>query len=162
MAETIVQIQAPEPPDFPGFPDKRKLEWKQNWLKAFKQAQIDHPGDEITQRAVATREANRVFRVEEPTGYDDAMALEEWQFLLRAEKGGQLKLVTIDGKKYSFPIPAAKAQAQKQQPGSNNGNGPDLSAMTKNELVAHAATRGIDLDPNSKKEEMIARITAGK
>jgi hypothetical protein len=107
------KIQAPEAPILPGFSDEKRAEWQQSWIDAFSQAQVDHPGDETTQRAVATREANRILRVKEPKTYDDAMKLKDWQIVKRVEEGGNLKVVTIDGKKYVFSLPPARAAAAK-------------------------------------------------
>lgn len=99
-----------------------RAQWRSNWQKAFKQAQIDHPGDDITQRAVATREANRVFRVDEPTSYEEAMALEDFKVLDRKPvAGGKLAVVTIDGKKYSFDVPAAAAAAPEAEEKKQSG-----------------------------------------
>ena len=122
-----VQIQIPDAPTLLGFSEKRRAEWKQSWVDAFTQAQVDHPGDETTQRAVATREANRIFRVKEPKTYEEAMRLEDWQIVKRVEEGANLKVVTIDGKKYLLPIPPARASSNAQQEdkgaAANNGSG---------------------------------------
>src|SRR6266852_3375972 len=105
MAGEAAKINVPEPPNLPGLPESKRRDWRETYAKAFKQALIDHPADEIEQRATAMREANRIFSVDEPANYKDAMALADWQVLYRAERDGHLKVVTIDAKKYSFPIP---------------------------------------------------------
>ncbi len=100
-----VRSEIPMAPQFPGLPESKQREWRELYAKALKQAKIDHPEDGMEQRAVATREANRIFRVDELRNYREAMALESWQVLHLQQMGDQLKVVTIDGKKYSFDVP---------------------------------------------------------
>jgi hypothetical protein len=102
MAE---KSNVPTAPHFPGMPRDFAGRWEMAYAKAFRQAEVNHPGDETEQRAVASREANRLFAVDEPENYDQAMAIEDWKVLHRQQMGSLLKLVTIDGKKYSFPVP---------------------------------------------------------
>lgn len=103
-------IQAPAAPE--NLPEKLKAQWKQNWIKEFKQAVVDHPGDETTQRAVAARAANRMLNPDEPTSYEEAMALEPWQVLFRGDKNGRLCVVLINTKKFYFDYPkGAEAQS---------------------------------------------------
>jgi hypothetical protein len=143
-------------PDAPRLlPTQHQVEWKKTWLKEFKQAQVDHDGDESKQRAVATRAANRVLNPDDPTSYEEAEALPDWQVVSRVIKNGKLFVVLINSKKFSFEIPAGKSDA-------GSGKGKDIADMTKNELVAHAASIGIELDPKLNKDEMIARIAVGK
>jgi hypothetical protein len=104
------KVQIPAAPSLPGFDAERQARWRSDWAKAFKQAQVDHPGDEITQRAVATREANRVLRVEEPSSYEEAIALEDFRVLYRGNApNGKFCVVTIDGKKYYFDVREVRA-----------------------------------------------------
>ena len=107
MAE---QTNVPAPPQFPGMPKDFAGRWTVAYARAFKQAEQNHPGDETEQRAVATREANRLFAVDEPENYEQAMAIESWKVLHREPFGNVLKVVTIDGKKYAFPLPAPAEQ----------------------------------------------------
>lgn len=109
MAE---KTNVPAVPHFEGMPRDFASRWETAFVKALRQAEINHPGDETEQRAVATREANRLFAVEEPETYEQAVALEPWKVLQRRESEGKLKLVTIEGKKYSFAIPARKEAAK--------------------------------------------------
>jgi hypothetical protein len=95
----LPQLIGTEPKEFIG-------QWQLAYQKALKQAEVNYPGDETEQRAVASREANRLFAVDEPETYEQAMAIEPWKCLHRQVFGNVLKVVTIDGKKYSFPIPA--------------------------------------------------------
>src|SRR5712691_12684746 len=117
MAE---QTNAPAPPQFPGMPKDFAGRWTVAYARALKQAEVNYPGDETEQRAVATREANRLFAVDEPENYEQAMAIESWKVLHREPFGKELKLVTIDGKKYRFPIPAPEPEKK-----SKSGDGKD-------------------------------------
>lgn len=103
MAEERIVI--PTAPHFEGLPENIRARWRETYAKAFKQALIDSPNDVIAQRQAAEREANRIFRVDELLSYKDAMALENWKVLHRREVNGELKIVTIDGRKFSFPVP---------------------------------------------------------
>jgi len=101
-----------------GLPESKKREWRDSYARAFKQAQIDRPEDPLEQRATATREANRIFRVGEVASYEQAMALPDWQVHIngdgtraRFERNGELRLVTIDGRKFAFPIPRKASKA---------------------------------------------------
>src|SRR6266404_924705 len=105
MAE---KTNVPAAPYFEGMPRDFAGRWRQEYVKALKQAEVNYPGDETEQRAVATREANRLLAVDEPESYEEAMAIEEWKCLHRKPFGNELKLVTINGRKYSFPIPEEK------------------------------------------------------
>ena len=105
----------------PGLPESKKQEWRDDYARAFKQAQVDHPEDPLEQRATAVREANRIFRVGEVASYEQAMALPDWQVHIngdgtraRFKRGDELKLVTIDGKKFSFPIPRKASKSATQ------------------------------------------------
>jgi hypothetical protein len=115
------KVQVPAAPSLPGFDSAAQAKWRSEWLKAFKQAQVDHQGDEITQRAVATREANRVFRVEAPASYEEAAAIEDFKVLYRGmAPNGKFCVVTIDGKKHYFEAPAAPAaEAPKEKSVAN-------------------------------------------
>ncbi len=106
------KINVPAVPELQGLPESKKQEWRDGYARAFKQAQVDHPEDPLEQRATAVREANRIFRVGEVASYEQAMALPDWQVHIngdgtraRFERNGELRLVTIDGGKFSFPIP---------------------------------------------------------
>lgn len=111
MADQITVPAAPEV-----LPEKEQAHWKQTWLKEFKQAQLDHPGDETQQRAVAARVANRALNPDNPETYEQAIALPAWQCVSRVEKNGRLSVVVINSKKFSFDVPKgkeAKAGAKK-------------------------------------------------
>src|SRR5712664_3283181 len=95
-------IQVPDPPEVHGalalFPESSKGQWRLNYIRALKQAQVDFPGVETQQRAVATREANRLLIVDEPESYEDAMDIEPWKVLKRESFGANLEVTAIDGK----------------------------------------------------------------
>ena len=73
-------------------------------------------------RQAAEREANKLLSVPAPEGYTEALALPEWQVLTRREKSVEksvddesatrvLLVVTIDGRKFRFPVPAEQVAA---------------------------------------------------
>ena len=97
-----------EVPEVPGLlPDNLKREWKRTYIEARQQAEEDGSLDLAGQVQQALREANRVLRTPKVESYSAAMQLEGWQVVRRDEVGGVLKVVTIDAKKYSFPVPAS-------------------------------------------------------
>ena len=89
-------------------------QWTASYSKALKQAQIDLPGNESGQRAAALKAANTLLRVTAPTSAADIDTLEPWQVLVRETrtiKGVLYRVcVTSDGRKYSFPVEAAKPE----------------------------------------------------
>jgi hypothetical protein len=114
-------IKAPEAPGL--LPANLQERWKQTWIKAFKQALVDHPGDEPTQRAVAARDANRVLSPDEPTTYEEALALQDWEVLFRGEKNGKFCVVLINSKKFYFDIPVKAATTAESTDAKKNGAG---------------------------------------
>jgi len=110
--ETNVAI--PEPPAGWGMPEVWKKKWQAAYAAGLKQARIDSPNDESTQRQTALREANRILFVE-PANYREAMALEDWQVMKREEVNGNLHVVTAFGRKYDFAVPARGAASQDQK-----------------------------------------------
>jgi hypothetical protein len=94
----------PAAPKF--LPAAVQKKWQDAYEKALKQAAIDHPEDESQQRAIATKEANRLLVVPAPESAEDIDALEDWQVLTKGTKNGQTFVVTADGRKYSFPVAA--------------------------------------------------------
>ncbi|HWR37017.1 MAG TPA: hypothetical protein VN622_14235 [Clostridia bacterium] len=111
----MANVEVPAAPHF--LPKSQRSNWTKTYAQAFKQAQTDFPDDLSAQRAAALREANRMLRVPEPESYEAAMKLESWQVLKRDvvaidndasefPKGSEvLKLVTADGKKFTFAVP---------------------------------------------------------
>lgn len=118
MADKIAPPEAPEL-----LPPALRERWQQTWIKAFKQAVVDHPGDETTQRAVAARDANRVLSPDEPTTYEEAMALQDWEVLFRGEKNSKFCVVLINSKKFYFDIPKSAAKSAAAATTGQNGNG---------------------------------------
>ncbi len=106
-------IAVPEPPPVAGLPENVKKQWKETYLAAYKQAQIDQSTESNMWPQTATREANRILRVPELTGYEQAKALPAWQIVHRDERDGRLRVVTSDGRKYLFDVPKAPADAPK-------------------------------------------------
>lgn len=117
----MAELTIPNPPG--SLPDAVQEKWKKAYAAAFAQAKNDEPdGPESAWRHVANREANKVLRFIDPSNYDEAMALEDWQVIRREEQktasGVVLKVVTRHGRGFSFPVPPKKATAK-------NGNGAD-------------------------------------
>jgi hypothetical protein len=102
----------PAAPKF--LPAAVQKKWQDAYEKALKQAAIDHPEDESQQRAIATKEANRLLVVPAPESAKDIDALADWQVLTRGTKNGQKFVVTADGRKYSFPVQAGKPADDKK------------------------------------------------
>jgi hypothetical protein len=100
---------------------------------------------------VALKSANALLAVPAPASADEIAKLQEWQVLLREDrsiKGVPTRVcVTVDGRKYTFPIIDAAPQSV------------DLSKMTKEQLIAHAAeVHDLTLEPASSKADLIAAI----
>jgi hypothetical protein len=114
------QIKVPAAPEV--LPEKEQAQWKQTWLKEYKQAQLDHPGDETAQRAISTRIANRALNPDDPESYEQAIALPAWQCVSRGEQNGKFFVVLINSKKFAFDVPAkvAKAAAARNGAGAKN------------------------------------------
>jgi hypothetical protein len=109
------KLLIPEAPEVHGalapLPEAKRKEWRDGYSRGLKQAKLDHAEDPFEQARGALREANRVFWIDEITTYEGAIALQDWQLMHRSERGGHLKIVTIEGKKYSFPIPREEPKA---------------------------------------------------
>lgn len=148
-SKTAPAVVTPAPPVH--LPDAAQKQWTALYVKALTQAKLDYPDNPSAQRTAAIKAANTILAVPAPASAADIAKLEPWQVLLRSTRtvnGVQVQLcVTTDGRKYSFPVgPPAAAPA-------------DLQAMNKAQLVTHALeVHGIELDPNLKKDEMIATI----
>jgi hypothetical protein len=91
-------------------PPAMQKKWKATYAEAFEEAKASGQGAESDWHQAARCEANRLLKVPVPKTYEDAMALPDWQCVLRKTEGGVLKLVTIDGRKYTFDVPK-KAQS---------------------------------------------------
>ena len=96
-------------------PENLQVVWRKTYASAFEQAKADEPDDPARQRQLALREANRMLRTPNCTSAADLAKLAEWQVIFRGERDGQLKAVTMDGKKYSFPVQAGRAAAAEKK-----------------------------------------------
>lgn len=109
----------PEPNEIVGalgpLPEAKRDEWRASYAAAFEQAMLDAGGDESAARQAAHRDANRMFRVPKPTSLKAARALEDWQLISRKDSGGTFSIVTIDGARFSFAVPAAPAEKAKDE-----------------------------------------------
>lgn len=108
--ETAVIPAAPEI-----LPENLQAQWKKTYAEALEQAKADEPEDPQRQRLLARREANRMLRTPKCSSAADLNRLADWQVIFRGERDGQLKAVTIDGKKYSFPVAARATAAEKKE-----------------------------------------------
>jgi len=104
----VTAAEIPPMPELAGalapLPASKQREWRDTYAKALKQAKIDVPEGGMEQRIRAVKEANRIFCVDEPLSYKDAMALEPWQLVKRQQMGDRLHVVTIDGKGLWFEV----------------------------------------------------------
>lgn len=113
------KINVPEPHGL--LPEALKKKWKAAYSGAYQEVSGDNSIDESHRVQAALKEANRVLRVPQPEGYDDAMALEDWQLMSRIEAAGEVRGVTIDGKKFRFKAPAkSDPPAGKSKPKGDN------------------------------------------
>lgn len=108
------ELRIPEAPNFPGLPASVREEWRKRYASAFERAQKNHPNEPTRQHQVASTEANRIFDVQTPQSYAEAMKLEPWQCLLREDSGGKLAVVLIDGRKFVFDAPVGPAAKEKK------------------------------------------------
>lgn len=103
MTEASQKINIPEPPAL--LPENLKAKWRKDYesgyLETFRWGEMRTPDRE----RIGLRKANAVLSVPEVHSYAEAKALADWQVVLREEAGGVLKVVTIDARKYSFPVP---------------------------------------------------------
>jgi hypothetical protein len=98
------------------FPTQSRNQWTAAYKKALQQAAAEFPENESAQRGIATKEANRLLAVAPPQSAKDIDALEDWQVLTRGVKDGKAFAVTIDGRKYSFPVAKAAKKSDDQKP----------------------------------------------
>jgi hypothetical protein len=141
----------PAPPAF--LSAKTANVWRTSYAAALAQAKVDLPGNERAQRIAALKAANKLFSVPAPTSAADVDKLEPWQKLkdvtVVIDGVATRVCVTSDGRKYSFAIDAATDST------------PNLQAMNKAEIVAHALdVHGLTLDPGLKKDDLIAAVAA--
>jgi hypothetical protein len=114
---TTVAASTPAPPAH--LPAAAKKQWSDTHAKALAQAKRDYPDSERAQRGHALKSANAMLAVPAPQSADDIDALEPWQVLHRATRtfknteGEEVTAricTTSDGRKYSFPVNAEKAE----------------------------------------------------
>jgi hypothetical protein len=112
---TAPAVVTPDPPAH--LSEAAKKQWTSLYVKALAQAQRDSPDNERAQRTAALKAANTMLAVTPPTDAAGIAALEPWQVLLRSDrvvKGVNTRVcVTVDGRKYSFPVEDAPAKPAK-------------------------------------------------
>lgn len=133
--ETVVNT--PEAPAI--LPAKWQAQWKKTYAEAFQAAQADEPDDAPRQRQMARREANRMLRTPKLTSYEEAAALEDWQVVFRGEVDGVLKVVTCDGKKYRFPVPASVTAERQRAAAKAAAAGEDTAKREADEKAKREA-----------------------
>lgn len=106
------EMQIPKAPEI--LPANLQEAWRKAYASAFQQAKADEPDDPARQRQLALREANRMLRTPNVSNAAEAAKLADWQVIYRGERDGQLKVVTMDGKKYSFPVARPAAPEKKE------------------------------------------------
>ncbi|HEX4039069.1 MAG TPA: hypothetical protein VHX37_13495 [Acidobacteriaceae bacterium] len=115
---TTTATQTPAPPA--NFPPEIQEKWTDLHNKAFAQAMQDNGNNERNARIAAVKAANTLHRVTPPTSAAEIDDLYDWQVIRRETKtikGVATRLcVTIDGRKYAFPVdaPAPKKGAKQQ------------------------------------------------
>lgn len=106
---TTPATQTPAPPA--NLPPEIQQKWTDLHDKALAQAKQDNGNNERGARIAAVKAANTLQRVTPPTSAAEIDALEDWQVIRRETKtikGVATRLcVTIDGRKYAFPVDAA-------------------------------------------------------
>lgn len=137
--EESLQFEIPKPSYHSGamaeIPADVTEQWKKTYAEAYLEAVGDsgdgQPIDEAAIRRMATGKANkRHIRVQEPKSYDDALAIPEWQLMLREniyykdlplhaqreirdtdgrKSGTYLRVYTTDGREYFFAAPEKTA-----------------------------------------------------
>lgn len=103
-------------------PAALQKKWSKTYVDAHKQAQVDLPNDAAGQKQAARKEANKLIRIDAPESHKEAAAMvadfqakndDAWKVIGHGKRVIQgvehLQVVTSDGKKHSFPVPAAKA-----------------------------------------------------
>src|SRR4051812_34772933 len=112
MERETEEIQRPEPP--PHFGRAMVKKWNDVFDQALKDLAGQYADDPGGLRQAAVREANRLQRVPAPRNYDEAMKLEEHQFILRKiGEDGRLRVLTSEGREHFFKVPAGAPAAAK-------------------------------------------------
>ena len=106
MPEELKKVTPPDP--HPILPARLHETWRKDYASEHRKAQVDAPNDTSEQHQRALRFANRHLRTEAPQNFDEGLAFEKWQLVRRWIENGRLKGVTIDGRRFSFRIPAGK------------------------------------------------------
>jgi len=132
-------------------PAEIQKKWQGEYEKALAAAQNDSPTDTKAQHRAALKAANRLLAVAAPKSAAEIDALESWQVLKRETRRGNRVCVTADGRKYSFPVPAAAEPAAPEAV--------ELSSLTKAQLVDYAKeNHDLQLNATDSKDKLIAAI----
>jgi len=119
-----------EKPTFPaGFPKEKQDAWHKTYAEALEEAKSESPESTLHHQKART-EANRHMRVPTPKSYQEAKRMEKWMVLKSEERDGELKVVTIDGKKHIFEIPASRGRAAEAGEGAADGKSPQGGAQS--------------------------------
>jgi hypothetical protein len=120
MAKEATEIEIPSAPAH--LPAALQNKWSKTYAAAHTQAQTDIPNDASGQKQAARKEANKLLRIAAPASHKEAAAMVEdfqaknddaWKVIGHGKRVIQgvehLQVVTSDGKKHAFPVPAGKA-----------------------------------------------------
>lgn len=96
------ELKVPEAPAI--MPTADKAEWTKRYAAAFEEAESEFGEDLAMRHGYALRAANRMLAVPKLRSLEEALKLPGWKILARGtRKDGSTSIVTIDGRKYSFP-----------------------------------------------------------
>jgi hypothetical protein len=101
-------IDMPKPPAH--LPAEAVQLWRNSFASAYKSERDDYPAKPQRWRKAAIKAAAKAIAISQLESFEDAMKLQPWQFIYReqvtTDHGQVLKVVTSEGKKYYFPVPA--------------------------------------------------------
>jgi hypothetical protein len=94
-------------------PEDQKKKWQGTYDATLKQAKANPSNSDSQAHAAALKEANKLLAVPTPTSAADIEKLEAWQVVKRGPRlidgKEHLSCITIDGKKFAFPVAAKNA-----------------------------------------------------
>lgn len=93
-------------------PAEEQDKWKKTYAAAREEAQKDFPEDESAQHQAALKEANRMLRAPKITSAEQAEKLPAHLFVKREVVGDELRILTIDAKKYRFKVSVKKGKGK--------------------------------------------------
>jgi hypothetical protein len=119
----VEKVNVPDAPRV--LPKSLQAKWKETYEKEYLIAARNENLSADDCHRAAAQFANRMLAVEAPQSYQEAMEMAPWTVHasnrdeVRAGTADTLKIVTIDGRKYSFKAPRQAKSAEK--PAANGG-----------------------------------------